>query len=399
MTLLLKDLLDISELDQEIAEGYVKVQHHSSLDLSIYNYTPKTQYENHWNDITKKTRGLVVWHDVSGYLIGDQEDDVVVSRPFDKFFNWGDNTNVNCEAWEEHHEIEVTDKVDGSLGILYPHPGQPSGWAVATRGSFHSNQAEHATQWLQEWYRRQTLVNPFNPNYTYLFEIVYPQNRIVVDYGQEDSLYLIGIRDTETGFLFGLRHQQISIPRTQILRYRTFGEFLRDYRPPKGVEGCVVRSVETGEQLKFKTEEYVSLHKVIFGLNAVTVWEAMNESSEKVDELSAGLPTAELKRWVSNTHLGLCHRFFDIRIAVEQAYEGLISNFPEENLEDWVDKNSPEYRELRRVRAGFILSEYRDLSGYLFGMLDARDIRPMIMKAIRPRGDDRPTGTEEEMSG
>jgi hypothetical protein len=43
----------------------------------------------------------------------------------------------------------VTDKLDGSLGILYP---TPDGHAIATRGAFVSEQALHATElWLDRY--------------------------------------------------------------------------------------------------------------------------------------------------------------------------------------------------------------------------------------------------------
>jgi hypothetical protein len=35
--------------------------------------------------------------------------------------------------------------------------------------------------------------------FTYLFEIIYPENRIVVDYNGEERLVLLGIINTETG--------------------------------------------------------------------------------------------------------------------------------------------------------------------------------------------------------
>ena len=37
------------------------------------------------------------------------------------------------------------------------------------------------------------------PGKTYLFEIIYPENRIVVDYGDYKGLVLIDVIDNETG--------------------------------------------------------------------------------------------------------------------------------------------------------------------------------------------------------
>ena len=70
--------------------------------------------------------------------------------------------------------VEVTDKHDGSLGILYPAPDGRN--AVATRGAFESAQALHASELYRREYERA-----WRPEsgWTYLWEIVYPANRIV----------------------------------------------------------------------------------------------------------------------------------------------------------------------------------------------------------------------------
>lgn len=382
MTLHINDLLDVNELNHEITLGYVKVQKHNELPLLIYNYTPKAQYDNRWNSITKKTRGLIL--DSEGF---------VVARPFDKFFNWGDFANNNQGGWQHEDEVEVTDKVDGSLGILYPSSLTPTGFGIATRGSFHSVQAEHATAWLQKNYNPNT--GAFHPGSTYLFEIVYPQNRIVVDYGQDDALYLIGVRDTQTGILFSIRDRQISIseeprgrqaatpsiPRTQVLEYSSFGEFLRKYRPPKGVEGCVVRNVVTGEQLKFKTEEYCALHKIVFGLNAVTVWEALQDSTGAWNRLLDSLPVGSIKQWAADTALGLMQQYTEIWITVREAFK---------DVDDTMGSDPGDYREWRKGVAGFIILEYPGVQQYLFGLLDNKDISGMIWKNIKPSGASRP---------
>jgi len=89
-------------------------------------------------------------------------------------------------------QVEVTNKEDGSLGILYPVPS--GGYAVATRGSFASDQA----LWATAWFRKYADYGYFNPKYTYLFEILASWNRIVLSYDWE-GLVLIGIIDKETG--------------------------------------------------------------------------------------------------------------------------------------------------------------------------------------------------------
>ena len=64
------------KLDALVEEGWLISQVHPTLDLTIYNYSPKTQYERYWTEDTLAVRGLVL--DSKGNI---------VARPFGKFFN------------------------------------------------------------------------------------------------------------------------------------------------------------------------------------------------------------------------------------------------------------------------------------------------------------------------
>jgi RNA ligase len=68
-------MLDILEKYYNL--GLLYKQTHPTLDLTIWNYSPKVQYEGLWDDITMQCRGLVTNSN------GD-----VIARPFKKFFNY-----------------------------------------------------------------------------------------------------------------------------------------------------------------------------------------------------------------------------------------------------------------------------------------------------------------------
>jgi RNA ligase len=163
------------------ALGHVRVQAHPELPLTIYNYTEQCAYSGAWNAVTLTCRGL----------IADERGDIL-ARPLPKFFNH-DQPEAPVIALDE--PVVVTDKADGSQGIIYPTPDGP---AVATRGSFASDQALHATGLLRSRY------GGWNPPafLTVLVEIVYPTNRIVLDYAGLDDLLLLGAVDVETGRTF-----------------------------------------------------------------------------------------------------------------------------------------------------------------------------------------------------
>jgi len=167
---------DRERLDSLVAEGWLRSQRHPSADLWIYNYTEKTQYENHWTPETLACRGLIL-----------DADGGVVARPFPKFFNYGTEQAKDLPL---HEPYVVTEKMDGSLGIFYRLGGEAF---IASRGSFTSEQAVEGTRMLHEhdW--------TVHPGTTPLFEIIYPSNRIVVDYGGRRDLVLLGVIDIATG--------------------------------------------------------------------------------------------------------------------------------------------------------------------------------------------------------
>jgi len=141
-------------------------------DLLLFNYTAKAQYEGRWNFFERVSRGLIT----------NRKTGEIVARPFDKFFNWGEGDRYTSAKIRT-----VTEKMDGSLGILYRHNGN---YCIATRGSFDSEQAKWATEYLQ---RNYDLTN-FQKQFTLLFEIIYPENRVVVNYGQCKDLILLAAR-------------------------------------------------------------------------------------------------------------------------------------------------------------------------------------------------------------
>ena len=105
----------------------------------------------------------------------------VIATPFPKFFNYGE-----VEIWDsEQHDGDILalEKLDGSLGIVYHHSGE---WHCATRGAFDSEQA----MWAKTWLNNNIDTNALEKDHTYLFEIIYPENRIVVSYDYEGMVLL-----------------------------------------------------------------------------------------------------------------------------------------------------------------------------------------------------------------
>ena len=138
--------VDRATLDSLVEQHYLSVQKHPTSDLLIYNYTPRCQYERYWTPETLMCRGLIV-----------RSDGTIVARPFNKFFNYEEHVQLNQPVPLE--PFKVTEKLDGSLGILYFADDQLP--YIATRGSFVSQQAQKANAILQAKYKEF----PFTPFY------------------------------------------------------------------------------------------------------------------------------------------------------------------------------------------------------------------------------------------
>lgn len=333
------DMFDQNVLGDLIAESWVKEQSHPTEPLAILNYTDKAQLASshelwdhpYYGDAVRNCRGLI-------YRTDNGE---VVATPWRKFFNLGQG---GADHFKLDEPVIVTDKVDGSLGIWYREPttGLP---AIATRGSFTSEQAIHATEVLRMKYL------DFAPQSgdTVLFEIVYPDNRIVLDYGDLDDLILLGAVDIEYGW--------VSAPRdaarfnawpgrvADTFAYRTLAEAL-EQMTRKNAEGYVVLSDEYAygaaerRMVKLKQEDYKALHAAIFGLNQRSVYNALmvgkggknpeQYGDQTVETLLQALPD-EVHDWVRMQVRQLTARVTEPAERIRREYDRIMRDV------DWVD--------------------------------------------------------------
>ena len=255
-------------LNKYYEEGLVYKQVHPTLHLTIWNYTETVQYESKWDDITLQTRGLVT--DGNGK---------VVARPFKKFFNDSENKHTPTS------EFEVYEKMDGSLGILFNYEDE---WVLATRGSFTSDQAVKGFEMLQKYDYKK-----LHKDYTYLFEIIYNENRIVVKYPYED-LVLLGMIETKTGYEVDLYYEGNDVRLKNLISNLGFKvvkkyDGIKDYSTLKGIikedeEGFVVR-FSNGDRMKIKGKEYLRLHKIMTNVSTTSIWEMLSEGKDVLELL------------------------------------------------------------------------------------------------------------------
>lgn len=268
-------------LQNEIQKGFV-TEVAGPNGLTLYSYTIDCQFDNKWSLFSLISRGLVL----------DVANKKVVATPFVKFFNHGElpvhMPNGKVSTYTPEATFTVTEKVDGSLGIIFFHNNE---WHCITRGSFKSDQGQMATAWL----RKNCDTRFFNKNSTFLVEIIYPENRIVVPYDFVGLVLLSGydpngveykISELQTlceaskGIIQGQQifPQESTWEGFRLIKTHEFDSLDKMLETAKTLssyeEGWVVR-FSNGYRVKIKGDQYCKLHKLVANVTPNRVWETM----------------------------------------------------------------------------------------------------------------------------
>ncbi len=365
----LDDVLDTTMLDLHVKNKYVRSQVHPDFpELMILNYTESCTWDKAWDPITFACRGLIV----------NTETWEVLARPFTKFFN---HDQEGAPTLTLDTPVVVTEKMDGSMGILYQTPDKE--WAIATRGSFASDQALWATNHYNYNY-----ADKWEPSdkFTYIFEIIYPENRIVVDYGNKQGLVLLGRVDKETGRSSVLEgHTTWPGEVVETHSFATYGEVIAsDQRANK--EGFVLWSLEEDWRVKIKHECYIVLHRFMTNTSPKNIWEVLSTGGNPAEVFA--LAPDEFHEWMRGVIKDLEDSYNDILFTAQTQMASVMGELAEENN----GKGYVIVRTTDGMRRDFAaISSKHKHQALLFKMLDERPVEDTIWKLIRPRGDEKMT--------
>ena len=335
--------MDMEVLGHYQKQGLLRCQKHPSLPLRIWNYTDAVQLARKWDEVTSVCRGLVT-----------HESGLVVARSFRKFHNLEENLHNPTD------DYVVFEKLDGSLIVMFWYEGQ---WRVTSRGSFTSVQASTAEGMIRDMYD----VGHLDKSLSYVFEVIYSQNRIVIDYGARRELVFLAAFDT-----CGCEHwPEAEITAAGFRMVKRF-DFSDGYRTLQALnwdnaEGFVVR-FSNGERVKLKFSTYCNLHKMLSGLDAVTVWEWFRLGKDLPDIVNSENIPDELHGWLEMTYESICRSYNAHKQTVEEAAASLHS-LP------------------RKVCA----AKLRDnkYAGLVFAVLDDKPIHDKLCKLVKPNRDGR----------
>lgn len=351
-----KENLTYKQITPYVEKGLISERIHPDDDnIRIFNYTPECQFSRAWDDITMQCRGLIM----------NIETGEVLARPFRKFFNYEEHI-AEGKSIPTDRPI-ITAKYDGSLGIAYTLDNKM--W-IATRGSFVSEQAI----WATTWWRENHGDKPYGNSITYLFEILYPQNRIVIHYDFSGLVHLASI-DTKTGKQVD---SQLPVKKAEQFDYSDISSLSQ--LNTKNSEGFVIFYPETNLRLKIKFPDYIRLHKIVTGLSEIAIWEAMQEGN--IDKLTLDFPD-EFYTWFSSVRSRIQKDYDDIFNTAHIEYCRIINDLECAIMrnDDIIERTNPIFRKLFALEA--IKYEH---PGLLFSMLDDKSYVDAIWKMIRPHG-------------
>lgn len=348
----------IEILEKYHEDGLLMRQTHPTKDLYIWNYTSRVQYESLWDDITMQCRGLVT------NSKGD-----VIAKPFGKFFNYEEVIDKNLIPWDSEY-AHIQDKMDGSLGILFFYDGE---WIMSTRGSFTSEQSIRGLEILKSKYD----LSKFMKEVTYLCEIIYPENRIVVNYGCNKITFLsvtTPIDELNWHTARAIFHSSDIVEEDIVDSFmatfnkKTFDTYKQLNTPNS--EGFVVRFYPSNFRMKIKFEEYVRLHRILTNVSNRDVWEYLKDD-KPFDDLLEKVPD-EFNDWVKETVRDLVVRFENI----EKEYQWIFNKIRNVYFESY-------QKEFNRREFAELAQRYTHPS-ILFNMLDGKSYKNIIWKILYP---------------
>ncbi len=321
------------EMDKLVEQGYLKKVIFPCRKLVLFDYTDKCTYERKWTNHTLNNRGNV-------YEISTGK---IVARSFPKFFNWSEHNKEDQKRFLSCNSFTTSTKKDGSLGVVYFYNGE---WRVNTRGSFTSEQAIKGKSLL-----RRVSVDRLDKDQTYLVEILYPENRIVVDYNGYEGLCLLASFNTQTGKeVFYIKPSKdltlLFHCEAEVECFNSIQEVISKLDTlPYNEEGYVVR-FSNGERVKFKGKEYIEMHRIITNTSPLSLWE--NMSKGRVDrKLLESIPEEFLDKYI-NIAKTLEDKYLEILNEATDTTNSIakICNDNRKEIGLYLSKNNIEYSQL-----------------------------------------------------
>ena len=269
--------------------------------------------------------------------------DKVVCCPFFKFGNYGESYADEVD-WAS---ARVLEKIDGSLISLW---FDNNFWHVSTSktinafsASLNMTEITFGDLFAEAIINQGLNLNTLNPNYTYMFELTSPYNKIVVPY-EYVSVWHIGTRDNET-----LEEVEIDIGIKKPKSYpvRTLSECIEAAAALEGIhEGFVVVD-KNYNRIKVKTPLYVQLHHT------------HNNGNISKRDILALIFNKEQEEYLS---------YFPEKMIFIKHFEDCL-NALAETMENEYNEHKEELKQMSRKDAAALIKKYFTVPDYAFTCL------------------------------
>lgn len=331
-------------------------------DLVQYNYSEKTNNECLWDDITIFNRGNI-YEKKTGELI---------ARSMPKFLNFS-QLNPDKQKVYLTRQFTATEKLDGCLGILYKYKGKIR---YNSRGGFNN----HVTHKIKQLLPKYVLLNHLLEYNNLVCEVISPQTKIICNYGDEESLYLITSYSKKTMAENTFWNNQVISDITYMSMVKQVNmswDELFQWQKTAGYdkEGFVLSFYNddgTVERIKIKSDDYVRIAALRTGLNKSHVWKLMKCSAEQHKDLLnayiCGVPD-ELVEEV-NTYVNEIQTQVEEHKKQAQALYNSLQHIETPQLYKYFEQNPSRYK------------------GCIYLMRKGGDPSSIILKMVKPFGEE-----------
>lgn len=347
--------VDLIKLLCKVLSG-VSYSQRDNLLLLKYN---KSIWYIGWNEFYMACRGKVI----------DIYTEEIISYPFDKFFNLNEEKETRLENIKEMIDnatyISLMDKVDGSTISISKCNNK---LLVTSNGGFENEQIDMAKKLLDSKYKY--FKDNLKDNYTYIFEIIYSKDRKVVDYGEDEKLVLLAVRDLKAKNL--LRYEEcericleLNLELVKSIEFISIDDLIFKSKNliNSNKEGWILRIISKDSEvmLKIKLEEYCRLHKSILqDINPFNIYDLIYNN-----QLDDALANAEDS--IRETILDMVDKVSCVINNIENDLNENLRDVKtrfnitrEEFIETSKDKNHPKYK----VRTELMQYIYKNCSRY-----------------------------------
>jgi len=340
------------------------VRHTEWKYLVLFHYTDGCTYDKAWDKVTLNARGII-FNKATGE---------VVARVWRKFFNLSEMST----AIPQNNFYTLT-KLDGSMGTLFNYENE---YYIATKGSFTSEQAIWATGWA----RKNINFYGVNDEYTYIFEIIYKNNKIVVDYKDFEGLVLTGVINKKDGKEMDPHNLNdfanlLNISCAKEHFFKSLDELASYCKTlPSSEEGFVVTFPSTGLKVKIKGNEYLRIHKIISNLTALAFYEAWSVKERKIPEFYLQQVPEEFRKFTDEMS-GVINKIHqDLFIDMKHEYNKIMSQFTvQPNIKDFAIECQNNYKK----NMSLLINMFKNQEDMLW---------ENIHKRVRPNGNILPAG-------